>query len=328
MNKSEFDQSDAINLVLEEYRSLESEKRSISQGSYTLASLVVVGSIAVLTAMMQTHNQLDRLTLMVVLLIGQLALVAVAIITVAMSLRYAMYLAVVEQRIDRIGGRKLLIWERKGVGNWPSSHAFEIKRLDAILKSQDPFIRASWVLVPLTAFVVLGEIIYADILMGEVISGIGLRITAAIGFPVVILALIYFAARGWINLLAWSKDVYRNYLADENVVIIRHAIEEFNKRNLSILDELIAPEMKNYDTSSTYPSDYEGVKQLLTNYSNSYPDLHITIEDMDAKDDEVTFRWVAQSKLLSDPVNHKAVTANVKVHMTDGKIVGYWCKVE
>src|SRR5438874_1124823 len=135
-NSKDSDRSDAINLVLEEYRSLENEKRSISQGSYALASLVVIGTIGVLTAMMQTHNPPDRLFLMLALLIGQLALVAVAIIMVAMSVRFGMYLAVVEQRINRLGGRNLLIWERKGVENWPSSYSFKLKEIAILLRSQ------------------------------------------------------------------------------------------------------------------------------------------------------------------------------------------------
>lgn len=323
-NSKDSDQSDAINLVLEEYRSLENEKRSISQGSYALASLVVIGTVGVLTAMMQTHNQSDRLTLMLFLLIGQLALVAVATIMVAMSLRFAMYLAVVEQRIDRIGGRKLLLWERKGVGNWPSSHALETKGAAAILSSQDPFIRAGWwILAPLIALVVIGEIVYVDVLLWELIDSIALRILAVVGFTTVTVALIVFATRGWIILLPWSKDLYRGFMADENAVIIRQAIEEFNKGNLSIVDELIAVNMKNQVISSTWPTDTEKLKQLLATYRNSYPDLHITVEDLQSKDDEITFRWIAQSKQPGDSADPVIATRNAKIRMLEGKIVEF-----
>ena len=73
---------------------------------------------------------------------------------------------------------------------------------------------------------------------------------------------------------------------EKNKAIIRRLIEVENKKDLSLLDEFIAPD---YVDPILQIQDREGYKQLDTNVFNAFPDWHTTIEGIIAEGDKV---WV------------------------------------
>lgn len=72
---------------------------------------------------------------------------------------------------------------------------------------------------------------------------------------------------------------------EENKVIVRRFIEAYNKRNLDLFDEFIAPDYVDH----TNKVDRDGLKQLLTMAFEGFTDLHETIEEIIAEGDIV---WV------------------------------------
>jgi len=64
--------------------------------------------------------------------------------------------------------------------------------------------------------------------------------------------------------------------------IRRFLVEAFGQGNLAVLDEIVAP--NHVDTGPGalpgMPSGPEGVKMLITNYRNAFPDLHYTIDEL------------------------------------------------
>ncbi len=114
---------EAINVAAEEYRELQNEKHLYEQAVFGITTLFVLGSVGALTAMVHAEREADRLILMLVLPFGQLALLLLILYLLSMSLRFSMYLAEVEKRIERLAGRKLVRWEGYGTeGAWPGSH--------------------------------------------------------------------------------------------------------------------------------------------------------------------------------------------------------------
>jgi C-1 hydroxylase len=75
---------------------------------------------------------------------------------------------------------------------------------------------------------------------------------------------------------------------EENKAIIRKWIEADNKKDLAVLDELLAAD---YFDPSLQVQGLESYKQLLTKVFEGFPDWHETIENIIAEGDEV---WVLE----------------------------------
>jgi len=67
---------------------------------------------------------------------------------------------------------------------------------------------------------------------------------------------------------------------EENKAIIRKMFEAFNKQDLALLDELIAPDYVDYPRQLRSLESYE---QHLTMFYRSFPDTDETIEDIIAE---------------------------------------------
>jgi predicted ester cyclase len=74
---------------------------------------------------------------------------------------------------------------------------------------------------------------------------------------------------------------------EENKAIIRRLFEAENKRNLTMLDELIAPDFIEGRNTPFELRGSEGYKQFVTALFKAFPDWHETIEDIIAEGDKV-----------------------------------------
>jgi len=119
--------------------------------------------------------------------------------------------------------------------------------------------------------------------------------------------------------------------SEENKAIIRRLFEAENKRDLAMLDKLIAP---NFVEGRNTPFELrgpEGYKQFVTLLFKAFPDWHETIEDIVAEDDKVcvfmnataihTGEWNFLGVTLA-PTGKKITYTAVNVwRIVDGKIV-------
>ena len=71
---------------------------------------------------------------------------------------------------------------------------------------------------------------------------------------------------------------------EENKAIIRRLVETFNKHDVTLWDEFIAPDFVDYDLQV---QSLEQFKQFETMFINGFPDYHETIEDIIAEGDSV-----------------------------------------
>jgi len=106
---------------------------------------------------------------------------------------------------------------------------------------------------------------------------------------------------------------------EKNKAIIRKGIEEINKRNLTVLDEFIAPD---YVDHTNPLRGLEDIKQFYTRAFKDFPDLYRTIEDIIAEGDKV---WVRFKITATDPAGKKIELPTVTIYrIVNGKIVEAW----
>ncbi len=122
-------------------------------------------------------------------------------------------------------------------------------------------------------------------------------------------------------------------LSETNKTVSRRFFEEvWNKGNLAVLNEIIAPDHVDSGpgTLPGLPTGPEGSKQLVTVYRNAFPDVHFTIDEQIAEGDKVVTRWTGhgthQGELAGIPATGKSSTVtgiNVD-RVVNGKIAESW----
>jgi steroid delta-isomerase-like uncharacterized protein len=82
-------------------------------------------------------------------------------------------------------------------------------------------------------------------------------------------------------------------MSEQNKTAVRRLFDElWNKGNLPVADELIAPIYTHHDASTPdVGRGPEGEKKRVTHYRNSFPDMRLTIEDIIAEGETVIARW-------------------------------------
>jgi len=111
---------------------------------------------------------------------------------------------------------------------------------------------------------------------------------------------------------------------EKNKATVRRFIEEWNKRNLAALDELMAAD---YFDPSLQVRGLEAYKQLLTMLLKGFPDWHETIEDIIAEGDKVWVRFKGTGTHTGEyrglaPTGKKFTETGVLIwRIVDGKIV-------
>ena len=120
--------------------------------------------------------------------------------------------------------------------------------------------------------------------------------------------------------------------AEENKALARRVMEEmFNKGNLDVADELLAPGYVDHDPAM--PEDVrgpEGFKEYVAAYRSAFSDLHIRIEDQIAEGDKVVTRWTGTGTHDGDlagiaPTGNRVTLPGMEiVRISDGKLVEGW----
>jgi steroid delta-isomerase-like uncharacterized protein len=82
-------------------------------------------------------------------------------------------------------------------------------------------------------------------------------------------------------------------MSEQNKTAVRRLFDElWNKGNLPVADELIAPTYTHHDASTPdVGRGPESEKKRVTHYRNAFPDMRLTIEDIIAERETVIARW-------------------------------------
>lgn len=120
--------------------------------------------------------------------------------------------------------------------------------------------------------------------------------------------------------------------AEQNKALARRVLEEmFNKGNLDVADELLAPDYVDHDPAM--PEDVygpEGFKQYVGAYRSAFSDLHVQIEDQIAEGDKVVTRWTGTGTHDGElagiaPTGNRLTLPGMEiVRISGGKLVEGW----
>jgi predicted ester cyclase len=119
---------------------------------------------------------------------------------------------------------------------------------------------------------------------------------------------------------------------EQNKALFRRVMEEvFNRGNMSLIDELIAPDFVEHEEPPPgMPAGREGVKQLATMLHSAFPDITASIDDIIAEGDKVVARstWSGTHKgeFMGIAPTGKSVSFGVFdiVRIAGGKFVEHW----
>lgn len=119
--------------------------------------------------------------------------------------------------------------------------------------------------------------------------------------------------------------------AEENKASIRRYVEEaWNKGNVDIMDELMAAHYARHMAISAPPLTRDGQKQRILGFRRAFPDLRLTIEDMVAEGEKVSFRLTLRGThqgefMRVSPTGKQIVVGAVDVaRFEDGKVIEQW----
>jgi predicted ester cyclase len=123
--------------------------------------------------------------------------------------------------------------------------------------------------------------------------------------------------------------------AEENKAIVRRYLDEaWTKRNVNIIDELMAPDYARYLPGQDKPLDREGQKQRIAGFLKAMPDMVFMVDDLFAEGDRVVFRVTIrgahQGALMGIAPTGKqlTVTAIDIARLENGKIVDHWGQMD
>ena len=117
-------------------------------------------------------------------------------------------------------------------------------------------------------------------------------------------------------------------LAANKAAVRRYLDEAWNKGNLEIIDELMAPDYARYTPAAQL--DREGQKRRIASFRQALPDVRLDVDRVVAEDDYVAFRVIIrgthQGALLgvAPTGNAVTITATDIVRFANDKIVEHW----
>ena len=104
----------------------------------------------------------------------------------------------------------------------------------------------------------------------------------------------------------------------------------WNTGDLEKIGDMFATDFVNHDPNAPDVNDLEGYKGFIVMTRTSFPDFHVTSEDIIAEEDKVVSRWTASGTHKGElfgipPTGTKATWKGISIYrFADGKIVEAW----
>ena len=111
----------------------------------------------------------------------------------------------------------------------------------------------------------------------------------------------------------------------------RYFEEVWNRGNVDILDQLLAPTYLNHTPSTPNPpTGPRGLKPIVLGIRKAFPDLHYEIKDVVATDDAVVMRVIMTGTHRGElfglaPTGRRVRVNQINIeHIENGRIVEHW----
>jgi len=128
-----------------------------------------------------------------------------------------------------------------------------------------------------------------------------------------------------------GEEIADQFTEEELKVFGAKVLEMWNKGNLNLVDDIIAPEYVIYsDPHDPYENetlDHETYKKRILEVRTSTPDIEFTNEDIFIKGDKLVNHWT-MSGTNKRTGKHFSVTGTTIYHVVDGKLKGHWQNVD
>jgi steroid delta-isomerase-like uncharacterized protein len=120
---------------------------------------------------------------------------------------------------------------------------------------------------------------------------------------------------------------------EENKAVIRRWIEAYNQRDLEGEAEVLAPDFVAHVPDAPAPMDLEGLeawRQFTAPFTEAFPDLRLTIQDIAAEGDtvaaRVAFRGTHRGEFQGIPPTDREVAFSSMEfnRVMDGKVEEHW----
>jgi predicted ester cyclase len=122
---------------------------------------------------------------------------------------------------------------------------------------------------------------------------------------------------------------------ETNKNIVRRYREAHNSNQLNLLDDIVAADLISHTLMPGVPKGLEGGKMVHQGALASFPDNHVTTEDLLAEGDKVVERWSMSmthtgQPFMGIPTSGKrvAVTGISIYRIANGKIVEHWANMD
>jgi steroid delta-isomerase-like uncharacterized protein len=136
---------------------------------------------------------------------------------------------------------------------------------------------------------------------------------------------------------SWAEKVWAGEVdpgetrSDNNVELVRRFFDEvWNKGNLSVVDELLAPDYVDYTSAPGAPRGRNGYRATVNMFRSAFPDINFTLDQVLAEGDRVAIRLTGrgthQGVFMGIAPTGKQVTFGgmTFLHMQDGKVTERW----
>ena len=111
---------------------------------------------------------------------------------------------------------------------------------------------------------------------------------------------------------------------EQNKAVVRRLMEEAERGNLAVIDELVAPDFVFHNPGDpSVGGGPEGYKRWMAQQQSEVRDARITVEDQLAEGDKVATRFTVRGTHAASgkPV---VVTVIAIDELRDGRVVGHW----
>jgi steroid delta-isomerase-like uncharacterized protein len=130
----------------------------------------------------------------------------------------------------------------------------------------------------------------------------------------------------------FAKFIGGKFMSEQNKNVVRRCIEEmWNKNDVSLADQLFAPNYTHHDAATPDAGrGPESEKKRLAQYRGAFPDLRMTIEDLISEGDLVMARWSARGTHRGElngiaPTGKQFQITGVSIcRITNGKMAEGW----
>jgi hypothetical protein len=196
-----------IDVVVEEYRALQEEKRTAYRSSTQLMGLMLTASAALVAVIAQW----DKPLLILVLPPTQLSLIGLMVAASATAVRMSAYLSVVEKRVQRLAGSQLLRWETVHLGQWSPIGIM-------VLRLEDPIASSMLVVMAIVGLAIVVELVFAFYTVREAIAD---NVYWSMLFVLYLAVIVIFASIVFVSYLItrkWATDfASRQQIAEDNM---------------------------------------------------------------------------------------------------------------